>query len=224
MSLICQCPAGTAIADVPNVVCSESFGQIQKVAFMRLRKADGSRNAFVVSGSAGSQTGSITKLASWEAFLEATSGTKIVVSPYINSPADGGGDARVSGGGNDDLGGVAQVIGSEPVQFTGSLRAIPQAAAKALKSLMCEAAAGNLGVFLFDENGNIEAIQDGTTATTYYPIPVRGLFIGDKIHGNYDAKDSNAIQWSYAPGYSDDLKIVTPDDFNPLTDLQNDED
>ena len=88
-----------------------------------------------------------------------------------------------------------------------------------MKELQCEANAGNLGVFLFDENGKIEALQDETTATTYYPIPIRALFIGSKIHGNFDAKDSNAISWQYPDNYSDDLVIVTPTDFNPLTDL-----
>lgn len=54
-----------------------------------------------------------------------------------------------------------------------------------------------MGVYLFDENGSIEAIQDETTATTYYPIPIRSLFIGDKTHGGLEAPDSNAIQWAF---------------------------
>lgn len=221
MSLTCQCPAATAIPDVPNVTCAQSFGQIQKIALMRLRKADGTRNAFVVSGSAGSQTGQIEKLASWETKLAAEDGSKIVVTPYINSPADSGGDARLSSGGNDDLGGVPDVLGGNPVQFAGVLRAVPQTVIKALKELMCESNAHNLGVFLFDENGNIEAIKDETVDTTHYPIPVSAFFVGDKIHGNYDAKDNNPISWQYAANYSDNLAIVTPDDFNPLTDLIN---
>lgn len=212
MSLICQCPAAAAITTIPNVACAENFGQIQKVAFQRLRKADGTRNSFTTSAS-------ILLKASWTALLAAADGSKIVVSPYINAPADSGGDARMSAGGNDDLGGIAQVLGGNPVQFDGQLRAMPQSVIKVMKELQCEAQAGNLGVFLFDENGKIEAIQDQTTATTYYPIPIRGLFIGSKIHGNFDAKDMNAIQWSYPDNYSDDLAIVTPTDFNPLTDL-----
>ncbi len=212
MSLICQCPAAAAIATIPNVVCPENFGQIQKVAFQRLVKADGTKNSFT-------NAADIKLLASWAALLAATDGSKIVVSPYINAPADSGGDARRTGGGNDDLGGISQVLGANPVQFDGSLRSIPQAVIKVMKELQCEAQAGNLGVFLFDENGKIEAIQDQTTATTYYPIPIRSLFIGSKIHGNFDAKDSNAISWMYPDNYSDNLVIVTPTDFNPLTDL-----
>lgn len=212
MSLICQCPAAAAIATIPNVTCPENFGQIQKVAFQRLYKANGVRNSFTT-------TADIKLKASWTALLSAEDGSKVVVSPYINAPADSGGDARMTSGGNDDLGGIAEVLGGNPVQFDGSLRSVPQSVIKTMKALQCEANAGNLGVFLFDENGKIEAIQDETTTTTYYPIPIRALFIGSKIHGNFDAKDSNAISWQYPDNYSDDLAIVTPSDFNPLTDL-----
>ena len=211
MSLICQCPAATAIETIPVVNCPVNFGQIQKVAFQRLRKADGTRNSFTA-------TAAITALASWTALLAAADGSKIAVSPYINAPADSGGDARMTSGGNDDLGGIPEVLGGEPVQFTGSLRSVPQSVIKAMRALQCEANAGNLGVYLFDENGKIEAIQDEATATTYYPIPIRALFIGSKVHGNFDAKDSNVISWYYPDNYSDDLVIVAPD-FNPLTDL-----
>jgi hypothetical protein len=88
-----------------------------------------------------------------------------------------------------------------------------------MKELECEAAANNLGVFLFDEAGRIEALVDKSVATTFYPIPVQSLFVGDKVHGGLEAPDSNALQFSFLPNYSDQLRIVVPDDFNPLTDL-----
>ena len=211
--LTCQCPAAAALPDVPNVQCSESFGQIQKIAFQRLKKTDGEKNSFTAEAA-------ITALASWEAKMAAKDGGKIVITPFVYAPADSGGEARMTGGGNDDLGGIPDVLGSEPVQHTSQLRGVPQDVVKALKSLICEANAGNIGVYLFDEDGKIEAIQDEKTGTTYYPIPVRALFFGDKIHGNYDAKDSNVISWYYQEGYSDNLAIIKPE-FNPLTDLQN---
>lgn len=212
MSITCQCPSAAAIPNVPNMSCAQSFGQIQKVAFTRLAQADGTRNSFTSQAA-------ITALASWETKLSAVDGTKIVVSPYLYAPSDSGGDVRLSGGGNDDLGGIPEVLGSNPVQFQASMRAVTQDIAKALKQLTCEANAGNLGVFLFDENGNIEAIE-GDAAGTYYPIPIRAFFVGDKIHGNYDGKDTNLVSWHYAENYSDDLVIVKPA-FNPLTALLN---
>lgn len=211
MPLICQCPAAAAIATIPSVTCPENFGQIQKVAFQRLHKADGTANKFTTKAS-------ILLKSSWTVLMTAQDASKIVISPYINAPADSGGDARLTSGGNDDLGGIPTVLGGNPVQFTGSLRSIPQSVIKTMKELGCEAAVDNLGVFLFDENGKIEAIK-GATDGDYSPIPIRALFIGSKIHGNYDAKDSNAISWQYPDNYSDDLVIVSPTDFNPLTDL-----
>ena len=211
---LCSCPAGTTLTTIPAAGCPVTFGQIQKVAFERLAKADGTKNSFTT----GSSTG-IDKLAAWTAKMAKTDGEKVVISPYIQAPTQEAGSPRTFGGGNETLGGVEIVIGREPSTFTGVIRAVDQSIIKILKELQCEAQADNLGVFLFDENGAIEAIEDGTTAGTYYPIPIRSLFIGDKAHGGLEAPDNNAIQWTFLPNYSDNLKIVVPTDFNPLTDL-----
>ena len=85
--------------------------------------------------------------------------------------------------------------------------------------MQCESWGANLGIFIFDENGAIGAIKDATKEGIFYPIPIRSLFIGDKTLGGLEAPDSNAIQWSFLPNWSDDLAIVAPA-FNPLTDLK----
>lgn len=210
MALTCSCPAATSLTTIPAVTCAENFGQIQKVAFQRLVSGT-EKNGFTSSAA-------ITALASWTALMTSSTSTKVVVSPYIQAPTSEAGAARTFGGGNETLGGIEEVIGAEPTTFTAVLRGIPQATIKVMKQLMCEAKAGNLGVYLFDENGKIEAIK-GSAEGTYYPIPIRALFISDKTHGGLEAPDSNNISWSFAPNYSDDLSIVTPADFNPLTDL-----
>lgn len=209
--MLCTCPAATALTTIPAVTCAESFGQIQKVAFQRLT-ASGAKNKF-------DSLASILLKASWSALLTANDSTKIVVSPYIQAPTAEAGEARTFGGGNETLGGVEEVIGRNPTPFSGVLRKMPQSVIKIMKELQCESYSDNLGVYLFDENGAIGAIQDGTTPTTYYPIPVRSLFIGDKTLGGLEAPDSNAISWSFLPNWSDNLAIVMPTDFNPLTDL-----
>ena len=208
--MICKCPAGAALPDVPAITCSESFGQIQKVAFQRLRKADGTKNTFTTEAA-------ITVLASWSPLLTAQDDTKVVVSPYIQAPSAEAGAPLTFGGGNETLGGVEEIIGREPTPFTGVIRKAPQPVIKALKEMQCESWGDNLGIFLFDENGAIGAIK-GEAEGTYEPIPIRALFIGDKTLGGLEAPDSNAIQWSFLPNWSDDLAIVAPS-FNPLTDL-----
>lgn len=199
--------------DIPVSNCPESFGQIQKVAFQRLYKSTGEKNSFKTDAG-------IEKKASWTPLLSADDDTKIVISPYIQAPTAEAGAARTFGGGNETLGGVEEIVGREPTPFTGVMRKLPQKIIKALKELQCESWGDNLGVYLFDENGAIGAIQDAKTATTHYPIPIRSLFIGDKTLGGYEAPDSNNIQWAFLPNWSDDLAIIVPDDFNPLTDLK----
>lgn len=199
--------------DIPVSNCPESFGQIQKVAFQRLYKSIGEKNSFKTDAG-------IEKKASWTPLLSAGDDTKIVISPYIQAPTAEAGAARTFGGGNETLGGVEEIVGREPTPFTGVMRKLPQKIIKALKELQCESWGDNLGVYLFDENGVIGAIQDAKTATIHYPIPIRSLFIGDKTLGGYEAPDSNNIQWAFLPNWSDDLAIIVPEDFNPLTDLK----
>ena len=210
--ITCQCPQSAALQTIPASGCPESFGQIQKVAFQRLSKDDGTKNAFTSDAAIGLK-------ASWTALMAAADSTKVVISPYIQAPTTEAGAARTFGGGNETLGGVETIIGREPTAFTGVMRSVAQAVIKAMKSLQCEAINDNLGVYLFDENGNICAVK-GATDGTYYPIPIRSLFVGDKSFGGLEEPDSNAIQWSFLPNYSDDLTIVSPTDFNPLTDLK----
>lgn len=205
--MLCKCPRATALPDIPVVTCAESFGQIQKVAFMRLNKTDGSKNKFAVASD-------IKLKASWAVFLAAEDDTKVVISPYIQAPTGEAGAARKFGGGNETLGGVELIIGREVTPFTGVLRQMPQSVIKALKSLDCN----GLGIFLFDQHGNIGAIA-GSVEGEYFPIPIASLFISDKTLGGLEAPDNNMIEWVFLPNWSDDLKVISPTDFNPLTDL-----
>ena len=85
------------------------------------------------------------------------------------------------------MGGVEEIIGREPTPFTGVIRKAPQEVIKALKEMQCESWGDNLGIFIFDENGAIGAIK-GDADGTYYPIPIRSLFIGDKTLGGLEAR------------------------------------
>lgn len=208
----CSCPAAPSLTTIPAFTCGENFGQIQKLAFQRLYDANGNLNSFTEA--------EIKALTNWTSKMTVTSpadlNTKIVVTPFVEAPTQEGGDAITFGGGNETLGGVEETVGRSGSTITFALRKFPQSIIKALKALQCET---NLGVFLFSENGAIEAIKGGTTeAPTYSPIPIRSLFVGDKIHGGLEEPDSNELRFAFLPNYSDDLAVVVPD-FNPLTQL-----
>ena len=201
------CPAASTLTTITAEGCAQNFGQIQKIIFTRLMNGS-SRNG-IVDGTTSGQAG---LLASWTALKAATDSTKIVVSPFIENPADDGGDARTYGGGNETLNGIELVIGSNPVNFTARMNGKKQTVIADMKKLMCESLANNLGVYLINENGQIEGLKETvSTTTTWYPIPIQKLFVGDKHHGNWDGPDYNDLQFAFAPGYSDNLDVLTLD-------------
>lgn len=206
------CPAATTIPTIPAEGCAQNFGQIQKIIFQRLY--DGStRNSITGVTTGTATTGDATLLASWTALKAKTDGTKIAITPFIENPADDGGDARTYGGGNETLNGIEMVIGSNPINFTCRLNGKEQSIIAELKKLMCESLANNLGVYLVNENGQIEGqvIATASTTKTWAPIPIQRLFVGDKHHGNLDGPDYNDLQFAFTPGYSDNLDVLTLD-------------
>jgi len=206
MTLLCNCPLDAALNDIPLSECLEDLGQVQKAVLQRVFSTGGTKNTIADP----------TAQADWTPLLAAADGTKVVQTPYLNEPVTEPGAARTYGGGNATLGGIEIAIGREPTSFNASILRSPQNTIAALKNLQCE----NVGVYLIDEHGRIGCLADDIdTPTTYYPIPVSGLFVGDKNLGGLETPDMNAIMWKFFPNWSDKFVVVTPTDFNALTDL-----
>lgn len=207
MSLTCQCPAATALPTLGKDSCAQAFGQVQRIGFMRLD---------------GAGISAPTAKTSWTAAMSETGSDKFVITGFINAPSMEAGAARTFGGGNDTLDGVEEIIGAEVTNFTSVYRNAPQSKIKAMKQLICEAKAGNLGVFFFNGNGQVMSYKTtsgtGTVVTTLHPIPVRSLFVGDLALGMLDSPDGNALNFSLAPDWSDDA-VVTDLGFNVNTEL-----
>lgn len=210
MGLNCGCPAGAHIPDLVVKECKESMGQVQKVVFQRVYKTAGELNAIA----------NPLMKASWTPLFAAADGTKTTVSPYIQGPTTEPGAARTFGGGNQTLGGIEITIGREPTTFSATIYQESQGTIAQLKTYMCE----EVGVYLIDDNGNIGCLADNVdNPTSYMPIPIGKLFIGDKKLGGFEEPDSNTIEWAFNPNWSDKFVIVKREslDFNPLTDFVN---
>ena len=208
---LCQCPVASSLTAITTNACKEDVGQIQKILIQRKYSTGTTLNKFVIG------TTNPNALASWTTLTAATDGTKVVVSPYIQNPEMDGGAPVEYGGGNQTLGGVAEIVGREAMQFNAEILWKHQSVIASMKALECE----EIAVYLVDEHGRIIGLaDDNTSATDFFPIPVRGFFVGDKILGGFENPDKNMIQWNFEPNWSDQLYIVTPTGgFNPLTDL-----
>lgn len=194
-----SCPQ--ILPDIPNMGCAVKYGQVQKIAFTRNGNFFGTLNP-------------IENLASWTDFLSATDETKVVVTPFVESPTSEGGDEKTFGGGNATLDGIEMVMGINPVKMSFALRHYPQRIISALKVLT---QIKDMGVFLFNAHGQVICIQDGYN---YKPIPIRSLFVGDLVLHGLSQPDRNTLSFSFKANYSDKLVLVSPS-FNPLNDLAN---
>ena len=209
------CPPATEIEDLAALTCYEDFGQIQKMAFQRQYASAGVKNSFIEA------TNSILVKASWDAFIAAADSTKLQMTPYVENPTTTPGTARTTGGGNATIGGTNKVIGTESTTNEYYLNAYNQGIVKSLKTYMSEP---SLGVFLFNEHGQIGAIADDRdTPTAYYPVPIapRTMFVGDKLFAGLEEEDRNMLSFEYLANWSDNFVILNPTDFNPITDLAN---
>lgn len=206
MGINCGCPTGAALPSIVISDCNENIGQVQKVMLQRIYASAGVLN----------EVDDPELKASWVAAIAAADSTKVVITPYIQNPTNEPGAARKFGGGNATVGGIEVVIGREPSTFVASLHMIKQTIVATLKEFMCE----SVGVYLIDEFGRIIGKNTGTIeGPELSPIPIRSLFVGDKKLGGLEEPDSNAIEWVFEPNWSDTLLVITPTDFNPLTDL-----
>lgn len=214
MGLNCGCPAGAHIADLEIAGCKESMGQVQKVAFQRIYKTAGTKNSVT------DPTEKASFSALFSALFSAGDGSKMTVSPYIQGPTSEPGAARTFGGGNQTLGGIEITIGREPTTFSATIYQESQKTIAQLKQYMCE----EIGVWLIDENGNIGCLADNNQdKIAYFPIPIGKFFVGDKKLGGFEEPDSNTIEWSFNPNWSDKFHIIKREslNFNPLTDWVN---
>lgn len=210
MGLLCSCPPGAALSALTISTCPTDIGQIQKILFQRKYSTGTTLNVMTIAAT------NPNVLATWTALTAAADGTKVVPGPLVSNPETEAGDAITFGGGNATIGGIEEIVGRGPTAFTGSYYKMDPVTARQMKALMCE----DLGVYLCDEFGRIIGLaDDNSAATEFYPIPIRALFIGDRDLGGLEEPDTVSIQFSFLPNWSDQLHVVTPTDFSPLTDV-----
>lgn len=218
MGLLCGCPPSAALSNVDLAQCKESIGQIQKLIFQRRTNAAGVKNVFKPNATSSPTDPAL--LAGWTPLLAATNGTKVVQSPFVTEPTSEPGAAREYGGGNATLGGIPIIVGREPSTFTGQFLTEKQSTIKQLKTFECE----DLAVFYVDEFGRIVGDSNGLAADDdeleIFGFPIASFFVGDKQFGQLEEPDRNMIMFRHFPNWSDNLVVVTPEDFNALTDLK----
>lgn len=200
MGLLCKCPLGTAIASITALTCVEDIGQIQRLAFQRLKDTDGDRVQFGAISTADTE-------AVLDALLAAADDTKVVLTPILANPEMEPGAAIEYGGGNATPGGVPIMVGREATKLTMLALRIPQSIVKQLKALQCE----KLQVYFVNQHGQLIGETDGEQTPNLQGFAVQSLFIGDKKFGGFEEPDTNEVILYLEPNWSDDLTAIVPE-------------
>lgn len=206
MGLNCGC-VGEKLMSLPDVVCKAGFGQIQRLVFQRRRNANGELNKISAADMAVAAT--------WISLSVAEDSTKVVLSPFIGNPELSSGAKRAFGGDNSTISGVELNVGREASQFSAILYEESSDVISILKQYQCE----TLSVYFVDEYGAIGAIllSDGS----YAGVPITNFFVGDRDFGGLTDPDSNQVNFTLQPNWSDNLVKLRAEDlgYNLLYDL-----
>jgi len=215
----CNCPTSGILGDIPSSTCPFDLKQIQKIIIAVQGKV-------IWDSAIGDGTGldgvpqvdsQLDTLADWEALRTAVDETKVIITPFIGGdPIIEAGEAITEGGGdNSSLNGVEEVIGVNPSKFSCTFKSLTPAQEKALKAPKCEA----VEVYFVTEAAKIVANKIDDVTTLHNGIKVQSYFFGDRSNEGYATKDKNTMSFSLPEGWSENIVLVSPIDFNPLYDL-----
>lgn len=213
----CNCPDDGILVDIVSTECPFDLKQIQRLAFATRGKVIWDSGTGGGAGDGVPQLNSqVDTLADWQLRLAAVDNTKIVVTPLIGGdPIIEAGEAITEGGGdNSTLNGVEDVTGTNPSKFSCNFKSLAPVTEKGLKAVKCKTAE----VYFFNEDGNIICrMEEGSTH--HRGFIMQSYFFSDRGNTGFGTKDKHMLSFSLPAGWSEDLVIVKPADFNPLYDL-----
>lgn len=211
------CPDDGIMQEIETTDCPFDLKQIQRLAFATRGKVIWDSGTGGGAGDGVPQLNSqVDTLADWQLRLSAVDNTKIIVTPLIGGdPIIEAGEAITEGGGdNSTLNGVEDVTGTNPSKFSCTFKSIAPVTEVGMKKVKCKTAE----VYFFNENGDIICRKiEGTTH--HRGFIMQSYFFSDRGNAGFGTKDKHMLSFSLPSGWSEDLVIVKPADFNPLYDL-----
>jgi len=209
----CNCPTSTVLSEIPAVDCAFDMKQIQRLAFVIAGNVTWGQATSIPTADA-----DIKLLADWDARKTAVDNTKIVFTPLIGGdPAIAAGDAVSTGGGdNSTLNGVKEITGTNPSEFTATFKSITPEQELALKQFMCQP---NVEVYFFLEGGRIASYKIAGTPAGNKGFRIQSYFFSDRGNSGFGTKDMFSMSFNLGAGWSENLTMDVPTDFNPLYDL-----
>jgi hypothetical protein len=214
-AMVFDCPVPNVLPEIPANDCPFKIDQIVRAAF-QLRQLDG--EPF-------SPTNAITKKASWATLVSATDETKIVFTPIFASLTIPQSEGKEEGGNDNSTAfGIPEYVGENSVKVESEYKNIAPAVVAALRKLVQQSipqtGSYRLTVFLFTKNGQILCIETKEAAVTKHSgNPLFNLRFSSRGSEGFNASDKVKQGWYFPSDWDEKVALITPEDFNPLTDF-----
>lgn len=197
--------------------CAFDLKQLQKVAFATRGKVLWDSASGGGLGDGFPQIDSqVNLLADWQARRTAVDNTKIIVTPLIGGDPiiEAGEEITEGGGDNTTLNGVEQNTGVNPSKFSTMFRSLTPEQERGLKKVKCRTSEA----YFFNEDGDIVCVKVPGTEN-HRGFIMQSYFFSDRNNEGYGTNDKHTMRFSLPKGWSENLTIVKPADFNPLYDI-----
>lgn len=202
-----SCDCEDTLVSIPRNECAFDIGQIIRIGASRIQSTPHFPGLAEIENED-----------EWQALLDADDDTKIVLTPIIENLTIPPSTAILEGGDdNSTLDGQPIALGgSSPRSETGMMSSLQAAVRVALKKIQCVQSMDNpVILYFFTAKGKIIS-QAATSGPSYEGMPCAGFFIGDPSIDGYNTRDKTPIGFSFAYGWADRLREITPD-FNVRT-------
>lgn len=201
-----SCPPAASIADIPEQTCPERFDQVVRLLLQRKQ----------TSASFTTTTGLV--VATWTPLLTETDDTKIQGTPlFANAVIPRGELLKEGGNDNTTINGIPRLNGRGFVPVTLELQDVEAAVRTALRSYAADSALQpgftNLSAYFVNRFGQIICKKDGTNL---FGIDIYNFYVGDVGTDGLGKSNIANMSFDLAPGWSDDVVIIKPTDFNPM--------
>lgn len=213
--MVFSCPVPDVLPEIPANDCPFKIDQIIRAAF-QLRQ---------IGAEPFTPTDPITKKASWAKLVAAPDATKIVFTPIFAGLVIPRSEAKEEGGNDNSTAfGIPEYVGEQTVKITATLKNIGPKVVAALRKLVEQSipqtGAYRLTVYLFTKNGQILCIEHTqANVVKHTGNPLFNLRFSSRGSEGFNASDTVEMGWYFPADWDEQVNLITPEDFNPLTDF-----
>lgn len=205
-----SCPAPAYLGSIPIGTCPIRWDQVQKIIFRR------------IDGRADLTKANIILSATMTPLLTATNDTKILISPFMGNVIIPQSEVLTEGGNdNTTLNGIPQLRGLGFVNCTAQIYNANSDTVDTMRLITPETAiqpgVTDVEAILVNKDGKLIVREQVGSGSRVEGFPIYNFTVSDVGSQGFAQNNINNVSWSFAPGWSEGHRLLTPTNYTALT-------